>query len=439
MKNKVEARTLKGFRDLLPQEALIKTRMLNVLRSVFESFGFAPIETPHLEYSEVLLDEHSGEISKQVFRFRDQGDRDVCLRYDLTVPFARFSVEHKAKLNFPFKRYAIGNVFRGEQPQLGRYREFTQCDFDIVGPTAGPADAEIVQVIVAALDALKVTNYQVRINNRKLMNGLALAAGIPSEQTPDLLRVVDKYDKIGRAGVIQQLKEELSLAEAPASQILDFCELKSSSTNELLEQASKFANKHELIALGLDELNNLVIALSALPNLKQKVVLDFSIARGLGYYTGCVYETRLLDLPQLGSVCSGGRYDNLTANFTKDALPGVGASVGLDRLLAGLIELKLVTPQTSPSQILCANFDASVLPQVYKIASELRSAGLNVEVFPETGKLKKQIPYAEKQGINWVLIIGSDEISRGVYLLKDLNTGTQHELNSIEEIGQLVS
>ena len=431
---KVEPRTLKGFRDILPADALIKERMLQKIKNVFFSFGFAPIETPHLEYTEVLIGGTSEEIGKQLYRFNDQGDRDVCLRFDLTVPFARFVTQHKAELGVPFKRYAVGNVFRGEQPQFGRYREFTQCDFDFVGVDSLTADAEIVELIIAQMQGLGLKRFIVRINNRKSMNGLATYLGIP-EKSSDMLRIIDKYDKVGRDGVRSELKQELNIDDKMVDEILDFVEL--SASGDILKLASAYKEKNELLKTGLEELETLSQILTD-AGLAEYFKIDFTIARGLGYYTGIVYETNLLDLPEVGSVCSGGRYDNLTQNFTKEKLPGVGASIGLDRLIAALLKLELMQSSNTPAQVLLTLMDYKDSGAVHKIATSFRTNGIACEVYPEPAKLKKQFQYADRKGHKFVAVIGENELKSGAVSLRKVADGEHIDCSSLAEAVKVI-
>jgi len=426
---KVEPRTLKGFRDLLPAEALLKERLLQKIRKVFFDFGFAPIETPHLEYTDVLIGQASEEIGKQLYRFNDQGKRDVCLRFDLTVPFARFISQHKEEIGVPFKRYAVGNVFRGEQPQFGRYREFTQCDFDFVGVNEITADAEIIELMIAQMKALGLENFIVRVNNRKSMNGLASLLGIP-EKSSDMLRCIDKYDKIGREGVKEELKRELSISDDTIAEILNFVEL--SATGNTLKLAEQYKEKNELLNKGLEELQQLNDILNA-ADLSKYFKIDFTIARGLGYYTGIVYETTLLDFPEIGSVCSGGRYDNLTQNFSKENLPGVGASIGLDRLIAALLKMDLMTLSQTPASLLITLMDAKDCGAIHKIANKFRQNGIATEVYPVPAKLKKQFQYADKKGHKFVAVIGEVELANGSISLRNVSTSEQINFTSIAE------
>ena len=429
----IEARTLKGFRDLLPQEAELKGAMLQTLERVFRSFGFPRIETPHLEYAEVLLGDAGAEINKQVYRFTDHGDRAVALRFDLTVPLARYVVQHRHEVGLPFRRYAIGSAFRGENTQAGRYREFTQCDFDIIGAesfdAARGADAEIVQIIAAALSALQVREYVIRVNNRKIFNGLCECVGI-GDKSVDALRIVDKLGKIGQSGV----REELAAAGLAAGQIdelLGVIDLsKDGDAQAIFSKLSAFKQRGGTIAAGITELERVFEILAALPDLAGTCVVDLSIARGLGYYTGIVFETYLKALPRIGSVCSGGRYANLTATFSRERLPGVGSSVGVDRLIAALTELGLNALKATPAALLVLAESEQHLPQIHRLAQELRALAINVEVYPEVAKVASQFKYAERKGHRFVLRLGKD----GGWLLKDITAAAEWPVSSAQDI-----
>jgi histidyl-tRNA synthetase len=406
----VEPRTLKGFNDLMPGEALLKRRMLSSLTSVFESFGFCTIETPHLEFTEVLLGDASPEIQKQLFRFTDQGGRDVTLRFDLTVPTARYVSQYKNELGLPFKRYMIGNAFRGEKPQKGRYREFTQCDFDFLGATGLGSDCEVLQVIVAGLTALKIENFCIRINNRHLMNGLCewLQVG---EKAAAVIQVVDKIDKITPAGVSKELVETVGLSSTQAQALLDLVSLSSAARLGVssLEGFSHPALANETFARGVNELRELgerLIDVGVSPNLFR---IDFSIARGFGYYTGTVFETNLAGLPEFGSVCSGGRYDNLTQTFQREPISGIGASFGLDRLIAALQEGESKSLKRSPADVLVVVAGEHAERRAARVGSFLRENGpFLVDVFPEAAKIKKQLGYAERNGIRVLVFVRDD-------------------------------
>ncbi len=438
MNDIVEARTLKGFRDVLPGEGLLKERLIEQVKRVFLSFGYAPIETPHLEYTDVLIRETSGDIGKQLYRFNDQGGRDVCLRFDLTVPFARFVVQHRQEVGIPFKRYAIGNVFRGEQPQFGRFREFMQCDFDFVGVESLTADAEIIEMIAAIMETIGISKFVIRMNSRRLMNGLAEALNVP-EKAGDILRILDKLDKIGEEQVRAALASELALPQQTVDELLSFVAITSrSSGEEVFRSASQYKERNELMRRGLDELEKTAAILKGAGLPEDKFKVDFSVARGLGYYTGIVYETYLTDLPEIGSVCSGGRYDNLTMNFSKEKLPGVGASVGLDRLIAALQKLELMKLENTPAEVLLTLMSEQDAPQIHLLAQQLRKLGVKVEVYPEPSKLKKQFQYADRKGQAFVAIAGGEELSKGALTVKDMRGGSQETYSSVAEAAERI-
>ncbi|NMC64093.1 MAG: histidine--tRNA ligase [SAR324 cluster bacterium] len=430
----VEAKTLRGFRDKLPKESLVKGAMLAKLKGVFESFAYLPIETPHIEFLDVLVKQGSDEIQKQLYAFKDNGGRNIALRFDLTVPLARFIVQHRNEVGIPFKRYAIGEVFRGERPQAGRYREFTQCDFDFVGTTSIGSDAEIVQVIDASMKALGVKSYAIRVNNRKLMNGLAEDLGL-SSKAADILRIVDKLDKIGADETRRELMSELSLKEQQISPFFELIELSQvHQGSALFAKLQKFAKINESLNAGISELERLTLLVEAANVDPSCFRVDFSIARGLGYYTGIVYETTLADLPEIGSVCSGGRYDNLTMTFSSEKLPGVGASVGIDRLIAALEQIGLSKQAGTPAKVLILNLDGELEAEIHSTAAQIRMAGINAEVYPEPSKQKKQFEYQERHGHPFVLFVQKDEAGNLQYTLRCTKTREQTILKSQAEI-----
>lgn len=422
---------LKGFRDLLPEEALAKKNLINVLVGEFELFGFTPIETPHIEYTELLIEESQGEIEKQLYRFEDNGGRDVLLRFDLTVPLARYVVQNQNDLVFPFKRYAVGNVFRAEKPQFGRFREFTQCDIDFIGTDSLLAEAEVLQIIASALKALNISDFKVRINNRKLMNAISATYNF-SDKIQDVLRTVDKIDKIGRDKVVEELVA-LSISKDQVDKILAFLDVGRGSPKEIVAKLKELEIESDDFKSAIDELSELASYLEA--NSKN-FEYDVSIARGLGYYTGIVYETNLDNLPELGSVCSGGRYDNLTQNFSKQKMSGVGASFGLDRLITGLIKLGDLKLKKSTAKVMCAQVSSDTASDILNVAAKLREKCIPIEVYPQFSKLKKQIQYAEKKEIPFMVIIGEDEKEKGVITLKDLEGREQFECKDVEELIQ---
>ncbi len=433
-----QARTLSGFRDILPANASVKEAMLGEIKEVFKSFGFVPIETPHLEYAEVLVGKGSDEIQKELYKFRDHGDRDVALRFDQTVPLARFVVQHKHLLAMPFKRYAIGNVFRGERAQAGRYREFTQCDFDFIGTTSILSDMEIIQVINNSLIALGIENFTIRINNRKILNGLAEHFNV-ADKIEDILRIVDKIDKIGEEKVKTELLESANISHEPIDEIIKFISIKQED-DSFFEKVAHYKAYNAQMKEGIEELEQIFEILATLDINKENYQVDFSIARGLGYYTGTVYETVLDDLPSMGSVCSGGRYDNLTQSFSKDeGMSGVGASIGIDRLIAALEKLELIKGKNTTAKVLVLNIDERYLSNIHKVAQDLRLNGINTEVYPDTLKFKKQMKYANSQGHDFVIILGENEVNEGVVTLKNMKSGEQSNVTTVEKMVAIIN
>lgn len=426
----ITPRTLSGFKDRLPKESYAKSKMLKRIVESFETFGFSPIETPHLEYAEILKKQGSEEIQKEMYHFLDHGGREVALRFDLTVPLARFISQYKNELGLPFKRYCIGNVFRGERAQKGRYREFTQCDFDFIGTQSIGSDAEIVQVIYQTLRHLGVERFTIALNHRKIFNGLMESLGAES-QTIETLRILDKIDKIGRESVCEELQSKTTLQDADITMLLDFIAQKQEgSALEFLDKLESFS-ANAVFQQGISELRELCKLLrSLLP--QEFYQINLSIARGLGYYTGIIYETTLGDLPTLGSVCSGGRYDNLTQNFSSDSLSGVGASIGLDRLLAGLEELGLIKGNANVANALLIPLHS--LEYGYFAAQNLRNLGLKIEVYPEIVKPKKSFAYANAKGYKYVIVLGEEEEAQKTYTLKNMESGEQKNHLSLESL-----
>ncbi len=430
----ITPRTLSGFKDRLPKEAYTKSQMLKSIVTSFEKFGFSPIETPHLEYAEILKKQGSDEIQKEMYHFLDHGGREVALRFDLTLPLARFISQYKNELGLPFKRYCIGNVFRGERAQKGRYREFTQCDFDFIGTTSIGSDVEILQVIFQSLSDLKLKNFTIHINNRKIFNGLCEWLNT-QEYTTEILRIIDKIDKIDKDSITQELQEKTPLTPAQIQTLLDFIAFKQKDNSlEFLASLAPYKAYNATLKEGLEELESLceILAMLIPQNFYQ---INLSIARGLGYYTGIIYETTLDDLPSLGSVCSGGRYDNLTQNFSNDTMSGVGASIGLDRLLAGLEELGLIASNTPAKAIL---IPLNNLSYAYKVAKNLREYGLKIEVYPELTKPQKAFKYANNKGYNWVIITGESEEASQTASLKNMQSGKQQNQLSLQNIAEIL-
>jgi histidyl-tRNA synthetase len=414
----IQPRTLKGFRDYLPEQQIPRERMLEQARTVYRSYGFAPIDTPALEYTEILLGKGGAESDKLIYRFRDHGGRDVALRFDLTVPFARFAAQYIGQLGVPFKRYHMGPVWRGENTGQGRYREFWQCDFDTIGTTSNAADIETALVIHDLMAALGLERFQIRLNNRLVLGGVLEQFGMADKAAP-VLRVLDKLPKIGRDATRAEMTEAAQITAEQADKVLDLAAIEGDSGAVLAQVQDRFGGNAQ-VGAGVTRLRQLldVAAKAGVP--EERIRIDLSICRGLDYYTGTVYETFLTDLPGIGSVCSGGRYDNLASVYTKQQLPGVGASLGLDRLVAALEELKLLKSAATPAQVLMVQFSADHLGDYQQMARSLRAAGIGVEVYPEAKKLGAQFQYAEKRGFRVALIAGPDEFAKGVWKIKDL-------------------
>ena len=439
MADLIQPRTLKGFRDYPPALMIPREYLLEQARRVYRSYGFAPIDTPALEYTEILLGKGGEESDKIIYRFRDHGDRDVALRFDLTVPFARFAAEHIGKLGTPFKRYHMGPVWRGENTAHGRYREFWQCDFDTIGTTANAADIEVALVIHDLMRALGLERFTLRVNNRLVLNGLLEELGLADRAKPVLI-ALDKLPKAGPESVRAEMAERAGLSASQADRVLALAQTQGTNA-EILDLLQRDFGGNARAAEGIRRLRELLAVALAAGIPPERLRLDVAIARGLDYYTGTIYETFLDDLPDIGSVCSGGRYDNLAGLYTKQHLPGVGASLGLDRLLAALEELQRLPPGNTPYQVLLVQFDAGRLGDYQKMARALRADGLNVEVYPEAKKIGQQLQYAEKRGFRVALIAGPDEFAQGVWKVKDLARREETAVPSAEvatAIGRLL-
>jgi histidyl-tRNA synthetase len=423
--NLIESKTQSGFRDYPPAVMLPRERVLATARAVYRSYGFTPIDTPAAEALEVLLGKGGDESDKLVYRVRGakQEKEELGLRFDLTVPFARFAARHIADLGTPFKRYAMGPVWRGERPGQGRYREFWQCDFDTIGTTANSADIEVALVINDLFTALGFERFEVRVNNRLLLNGLLESIGVADRAVP-LLRALDKLPKVGREKVAAEMVAEAKVTAEQADRVLALTDARGSNADVLGCLEGLLSGASEKAADGVRRLRELLAVAAAVGVPDGRIRIDPSIARGLDYYTGTIYETFLADLPGIGSVCSGGRYDNLAGLFTKQVLPGVGASLGVDRLLAAMEELKhpWLTGQTTPAEVLVVQFDGAPVGGYQKLAASLRAAGLAVEVYPEAKKLGQQFQYAERRGFRLAVIAGPDEFARGEAKVKVLAT-----------------
>jgi len=427
-KDRVKPQTLRGFRDFLPSQMMAREYLIDTAKSVYRSYGFAPIDTPALEYAEILLGKGGDESDKQVFRFTDQGDRDVAMRFDLTVPLARYAAQHIQELGTPFRRYHIGPVWRGERPARGRFREFMQCDFDTIGTTSNAADIETLLIINDLFEAIGVQRFTIRVNNRAVLNGLLEKNGLEDKAT-SVLRCLDKIDKIGRDAVAAEMQEHAGLNAAQATGILDMAQL-NGSPRQILSQLDGMLQGCETGELGVANLREMFTTVSACGLPDDRVKLDVSIARGLDYYTGTIYETFLGDLPEIGSVCSGGRYDNLAAKFTAQQLPGIGASLGLDRMLAALEELGLVESRTTPAQVLVTMFSREHVAEYQRIARILRQSGIAAEVYPDAKNIGKQMKYADRRGLPVAIIAGESELETGTWQVKGLEAGTQQEVTT---------
>jgi len=420
----IQPHVLKGFRDSLPQTEIIRKKTIHTLEHQFESFGFMPIDTPALEYTEVLLGKGGGETDKQVYAFTDHGGREVSLRFDLTVPFARFMAAHSSELALPFKRYHIDKVWRGENTQKGRYREFYQCDFDIVGIDNASSDFEIVMMMISALTSLQLPDFHIHLSHRGLFNLLLQQLNL-QEHSAEILRIVDKTPKIGKEAVLKLLRDFSDSESCQA--IVSFTEAEGSFM-EILQRLEQLSGGRSTASSRLKE----VYEYAEAAHFQDYLVLNPSITRGLDYYTGIVFESFLDDLPGIGSICSGGRYNDLASLYTKEKLPGVGASIGLDRLLSALEELKLTDRAASVSDVLILCMDESLTGFYHDTARRIRMHGLNVEVYLQKRKLQKQFQYAEKHDIPFALILGEDEKRQGVFSLKNLHSFEQHIFESIE-------
>ncbi len=422
----IQPRTLRGFRDFLPDAMLVRERIIDVSREVYRSYGFAPIDTPALEYEEILLGKGGAETDKQMYRFQDHGGRRVGMRFDLTVPLARFAAQHIGQLGTPLKRYQIATVWRGENTQRGRYREFVQCDFDTIGTPALTADIESVLVIHDLIRAIGFEDFVIRVNHRRILSGLLEHLQL-AHQATDVLRAIDKLAKVGREKVAAELQVQVGASSNQIEQLLKLTEL-AGDNQQVLADVELLVGGNERGEQGVSELRQLLEATTAAGLDPAHLQLDVAIARGLDYYTGMVFETFLSALPGIGSICSGGRYDNLAELYTDQQLPGVGASLGLDRLLAAMDELGTVAGVQTPAPLFLPFFDPHRLPAYLQLAARLRAAGIGVELFPEPRKLGQQLKYADRRGHRLALIVGSNEFAAGTCQLKDLATGQAHQV-----------
>ncbi|MBN2477379.1 MAG: histidine--tRNA ligase [Pirellulales bacterium] len=424
--NRITPRTLKGFRDYLPEAMIPRERLIDVARGVYRSYGFSPIDTPALEYLEILAGKGGEETDKQLYQFEDHGGRRVGLRFDLTVPLARFAAQHIGRLGTPLKRYHIALVWRGENTQRGRYREFMQCDFDTIGTRSVAADVETVLVVHDLFRAIGFSEFTIRINNRMVLSGLLEQLDLDDQATP-VLRALDKLAKVGPDRVAAEMTETAQCTEDQARQIVRLSEI-SGTNEEVLRQIEPLVAGSATGQAGLARLQEIVGAVRATGVAESRLQLDVSIARGLDYYTGTVLETFLDALPGIGSVCSGGRYDNLAELYTREELPGIGASLGLDRLLAAMEELGMIEKVATPAPVFIPYFDRDRLHDYLRLAAAVRAAGIGVEVFPEPKKLGQQLKYADRRGFRVALIAGESEFEQRTCRIKDLAAGQQQDV-----------
>ena len=428
----IKPRTLSGFMELLPGKQAQFERMLTILRNTYASYGFAALDTPVIEDAQILLAKGGGETEKQIYRFQ-KGDSDLALRFDLTVPLAKYVALHCNDLAFPFRRYQISKVYRGERAQRGRFREFYQADIDIIGD--GKLDilneAEIPAIIYKVFRGFGLSRFQIRVNNRKILSGFYAMLGL-SEKSGDIMRTVDKLDKIGPEKVKTILLEECGLTEAQAEEILKFIAIRGTNA-QVIAALEGYLGKNEIFDLGVEELKAVTANLAAFGVPEDNFAVDLTIARGLDYYTGTVYETTLLDHPEIGSVCSGGRYDNLAGYYIEKQLPGVGISIGLTRLFYVLDEQGLLNPElpSAPADALVLPMTAEVGPAI-ALAEQLRAGGLRVQMYGEQKKFKQKMAYADKLGVPFAVLLGEDEIAEGKCSVKNMRTGEQVKLTPAE-------
>ena len=426
----IEPRTLKGFRDFLPATMIPRERLMETARRVYRSFGFAPIDTPTLEYHEILAGKGGDESDRLMYAFEDQGGRKVGMRFDLTVPLARFAAQHVPQLGTPFKRYHIAPVWRGENTHRGRYREFVQCDYDTIGTTAPASDAETVLVAHELMQAIVGPDFVIRINDRRVLTGL-LSNWDVAERSGAVLRALDKLEKVGEEVVAGELSSQAGLTSAQIEPVLTFARLgaqRRGQTDALLAEIERLVAGSETGLAGVAGLRQTLALCRAAGVAEANLTVDPAIARGLDYYTGLVFETNLTQMPDIGSVASGGRYDNLAGLYTKQDLPGVGGSLGLDRLLAALEELGRLETAETPAAVLVTMFDATSAERYFAIAQALRRAGIAAEVYPEAKKIGQQLKYADKKGHRVAVIAGEREFAESRAQVKDLRRQAQRDV-----------
>lgn len=424
----IEPRILSGFMELLPEDQILFNEMLDTIRKTYESFGFLPLDTPVIELSDVLLAKAGGETEKQIYRFT-KGDNDLSLRFDLTVPLARFVAMHKDELSFPFKRYQIGKVYRGERAQRGRFREFYQCDIDVIGRGNLDTleDAEIPAVIYSLFKKLDIGDFYIRCNNRKILNGFINSLNINVDAS-EILRIIDKWDKIGEESVTAILNE-MGIEESRVKEIISFIKT-DGSNQEKIDKLKKLNITDELFNEGLNEMSEVISYISDYKITEENFVFDLTITRGLDYYTGTVYETFLKNDMSLGSICSGGRYENLASYYTDELLPGIGISIGLTRLFYQLKESNLIKSNTSSiSKVFVIPMDKENYKYSVSVSNEIRSNDINTELCNTLGSFKSKMKYANRGKIPYVIIIGEDEEKSGLVTLKNMETGEQNTIS----------
>lgn len=432
---KVTPKTLPGFLELLPKDQILFNELMDKIRHSYEKFGFLPLDTPILELSEVLLAKAGGETEKQIYRFT-KGESDISLRFDLTVPLAKYVAEYYHELSFPFRRYQIGKVYRGEKPQKGRFREFYQCDIDVINENelSIVTDAEMPSIIYHTFQELGFGDFTILINNRKILNGLFASLDL-EEDTTEILRIIDKIDKIGEQTVKQELLT-LTIPEEKADKILEFIKIQG-TTEEKIEKLKQLNIQNEIFQKGLKELEEVVkyIPLYGVP--QENFKIDLKIARGLDYYTGTVYETFLNDYRELGSICSGGRYENLADYYTDKKLCGVGISIGLSRLFYKLNEMGLIeAKKKTTAEVLILPMDEK-LDYSLEVGTKLREKGIHTEVYLENKKIKAKMKYADRLGMKFVIVIGEEETQEGKVTLKNMETGEQEKLTIEQAIEKI--
>ncbi len=435
----IPPRTLSGFRDFLPEAMSVREFLIDAARNTFRAFGFQPMDTPVLEYFEILNGKGSEETNRQVYQFHDHGDRHVGMRFDLTVPLARYIAQHQGRLIFPFKRYHIGKVWRGERPQRGRYREFMQCDFDTIGTRSINADIEMILVMHDLMQRLGVKAFTIRVNHRQILNGLLESVGL-HDQATEVLRALDKLDKEGAHKVGDELQRLANASDDQVQRIIEFVSVRerSASNSETLDVLRPMLSRSETGTAGLNQLLQVVSATHA-AGIEPYISIDISIARGLDYYTGLVVETTLNDLPEIGSVCSGGRYDNLIGSFARNTLPGIGASLGLDRLFAALDALGIADNSARRSTVFLPFFEASRLDDYLALAGQLRSCGFAVDLFPEPKKLGTQLKFATARQYRVAVIVGADEFAENSCQIKDLDQRKSQVVSLADGVGDLAA